>query len=183
MKSLLFYLAVGIVLTGLVHLGSLLALPGLSSQGPDRRLAALAPFNTVVLLPDPAPERADLAFADPAFVVAVCRFDLTGGPVILRFETGPVYASVSFYSPTGVAFSALNDRAATRGVIELDLMASGQRPRVSPDAETTRADRLIVDSPVTSGLAVIRLMAGEPSLRPALRERLAAARCARSAAP
>ncbi len=52
-------------------------------------------------------------------------------------------------------------------MIELDLMTAAQHEQVPEDEEITAADRLIVESPSTTGLIAIRAMAPEPGLMPA----------------
>ena len=87
------------------------------------------------------------------------------------------YTSVSFYTRADVAYYAINDRAAGRRVIELDLMTTEQRNDLPDDEEITAADRLIVESPTITGLILIKALAPEPGLLPAARAALAAARC------
>src|SRR5689334_24087173 len=50
------------------------------------------------------------------------------------------------YTRYDVAYYAINDRAAGRRVIELDLMTAAQHEQVPEDEEVTAADRLIVES-------------------------------------
>ena len=104
-------------------------------------------MNTVVALPAPTPEKAIMPFMDPAFASAVCRYDLSQGPLKLRVPVSPAYTSVSFYTRNDVAYYAINDRAAGRRVIELDLMTTAQHDQVPEDEEITAADRLIVELP------------------------------------
>ena len=59
------------------------------------------------------------------------------------------YTSVSFYTRSDVAYYAINDRAAGRRVIELDLMTTEQHNDLPDNEEITAADRLIVESPTT----------------------------------
>jgi uncharacterized membrane protein len=62
-------------------------------------------------------------------------------------------------------------------VIELDLMTAAQRAELPENEEITAADRLIVASPTTTGLIVIRALAPEAGWVPAVRSALAAAQC------
>ncbi len=87
------------------------------------------------------------------------------------------YTSVSFYTRYDVAYYAINDRAAGRRVIELDLMTVDQHDQMPEDEDITAADRLIVESPTLTGLIVIRALAPEPGLMPMARSAIAAARC------
>jgi uncharacterized membrane protein len=89
----------------------------------------------------------------------------------------PAYTSVSFYTRSEVAYYAINDRAAGRRVIELDLMTSEQRGDLPGDEEVTAADRLIVESPTMTGLIMIKALAPEVGMLPAARSALAGARC------
>jgi len=64
-----------------------------------------------------------------------------------------------------LACCAIDDRSAGRKVIELDLMTKDQHSALPEDEEVTAADRLIIDSPTTTGLIVLRAI----SIRPAIR--------------
>jgi uncharacterized membrane protein len=124
-----------------------------------------------------------MPFMDPAFASAVCRYDLSEGPLKLTVPVSPAYTSVSFYTRYDVAYYAINDRAAGRRIIELDLMTPAQREQVPEDEEITAADRLIVESPTPTGLIAIRAMAPEPGLMPAAQSAVAASRCVRQTEP
>jgi uncharacterized membrane protein len=158
-------------------------LPRTATQDAYARLTPIAPVNTVVALPIPSPEKAIMPFMDPAFASAVCRYDLSEGPLKLTVPVSPAYTSVSFYTRYDVAYYAINDRAAGRRVIELDLMTAAQHEQVPEDEEITAADRLIVESPTPTGLIAIRAMAPEPGLMPVAQSAVAASRCMRQTEP
>ena len=143
----------------------------------------MAPVNSVMALPAPTPEKAVMPFMDPAFASAVCVYDLSKGPLKLTVPVSPAYTSVSFYTRNNVAYYAINDRAAGRRVIELDLMTTAQHEQVPEDEEITAADRLIVESPTQTGIIAIRAMAPEPSLIRVAESTVAASRCAAQAEP
>ena len=167
----------GLLLGGIVHLSSVLLLPSTATQDAYTRLAVAVPANTIMALPAPNPDDAALPFMDPAFTTAVCRYDLAGGPLKLRVPVSQAYTSVSFYSRNGVAYYAINDRAAGRRLIELELMTADQRSNLPEDEEVTAADRLIVESPTGTGLIMVRALAAEPGLMPAVRASLNATTC------
>jgi uncharacterized membrane protein len=114
---------------------------------------------------------------DPAFVSAVCRYDLSAGPIKFTAPLSIAYTSVTFYTRNGVAYYAINDRAAGRRTIELSLMTTEQREQLPVDEEVTAADRLIVDSPTQIGLIVLRALVPEPGMLSAVRNKVAAAQC------
>ena len=180
MIRLALWLLGGLLLGGIVHLATVLMLPAMATQDAYARLAPLTPVNAVIPIPPPTPEKAVMPFMDPAFAVSVCRYDLARGPLKFSVPISPAYTSVSFYTRSDVAYYAINDRAAGRRVIELDLMTTEQRAALPENEEITAADRLIVTSPTTTGLIVIRALAPEPVLVAAARAALAAAQCRRA---
>ena len=177
MIRLALWLLGALLLAGVVHLATVLLLPRMATQDAYARVSTIAPVNSVIALPPPTPEKALMPFMDPAFQVSVCRYDLTHGPLKFSVPITQAYTSVSFYTRSDVAYYAINDRAAGRKVIELDLMTAAQRAELPENEEITAADRLIVASPTTTGLIVIRALAPEPGWIPAVRNALAAAQC------
>jgi uncharacterized membrane protein len=177
MIRVLLWMLGGVLLGGIVHLATVLMLPRMATQDAYSRLAPLAKVNSVSPIPAPTPEDAAMPFMDPAFAMSVCRYDLAEGPLKFSVPISQAYTSVSFYTRSEVAYYAINDRAAGRRVIELDLMTTAQRAELPDNEEITAADRLIVESPTSTGLIVIKALAPEAGLLAMARSALAAARC------
>jgi uncharacterized membrane protein len=173
----LLWLLGGVLLGGIVHLATVLWLPRTATQDAYSRLAPIAAMNSVTALPAPSADNAVLPFLDPAFATAVCRYDLANGPLQLSVAVSQAYTSVSFYTRFGVAYYAINDRAAGRRVIELDLMTEQQHNQMPEEEDVTAADRLIVESPTVTGVIVLKALAPEPGLMPIARNALATGRC------
>jgi uncharacterized membrane protein len=173
----LFTIVAGVLLGGVVHLVSVLALPRIASQDAYSRLTPITKLNTVTALPPADPGNTLMPFMDPAFATAVCRYDLSGGPIKLAVPVSQSYTSVSFYTRSDVAYYAINDRSAGRKVIELDLMTEAQHAALPEDEDVTAADRLIIDSPSPTGLIVLKALAAEPGLMPQAQASLAASTC------
>ena len=150
-RWLLLFLG-GALLGGIVHLATIIILPRTATQDAYSRLAPKAPFDTMTAIAAPTPESAPMPFMDPAFASAVCRYDLSQGPLKLTVPVGLAYTSVSFYTHFDIAYYAINDRAAGRRVIELNLMTAEQHNLIPEDEEITAADRLIIESPTVTGI-------------------------------
>jgi uncharacterized membrane protein len=176
-RVLLLVLA-AILLGGIVHLSTVLAMPQAAKQDAYSRLTPLTPVNKMVPLATPTAEAEVMPFMDPAFATAVCRYDLSGGALKLVAPVSQAYTSVTFYTRKSIAYYAINDRAAGRRTIELDLMTAEQHAEVPEEEDVTAADRLIIESPTTVGLIVVRALAAEPGLMPMARQTLASATCA-----
>ncbi len=179
----LLWLLGAVLLAGIVHLSTVLALPLAATRDAYSRLTPLAPVNTMVPLAVPTPQAAVMPFLDPAFAVAVCRYDITGAPLKLKAPVSQAYTSVTFYTRHSVAYYAINHRAAGRRAIELDLMTAKQHAQMPEEADVTAADRLIVESPTTTGLIVVRALAPEPGLMPMVQRVLSRAQCRSEQAP
>ncbi len=173
----LLWIVGGILLGGVVHLATVLAMPRAATQDAYSRLVPIAPVNAMVSLPAPTAQASILPFMDPAFAEAVCRYDLSNGMIKLNAPVSEAYTSVTFYTRESVAYYAINDRAAGRRAIELDLMTAQQHAQIPEEEDVTAADRLIIDSPTTTGLIVLRALAPEPDLMPMASRALAGAQC------
>jgi uncharacterized membrane protein len=173
----LLWLLAGALLGGIVHLVAVLVLPRTATQDAFTRLSTITQVNMVTPVPQPTPQSEIIPFMDPAFASAVCRYDLSPGPIKLTVPVSPAYTSVSFYTRRGIAYYAINDRAAGRRLIELQLMTAAQRADLPEEEDVTAADRLIVESPSETGLILIRALAPEPGLMPAARAVLNSATC------
>ena len=177
MIRLAFTIIAGVLLGLIVHLVAVLALPRIATQDAYSRLTPMTKLNAVTQLPVADPTNAPMPFMDPAFAIAICRYDLSGGPIKLAVPVSQAYTSVSFYTRNEVAYYAINDRSAGRKVIELDLMTEAQHAELPEEEDVTSADRLIIDSPTETGLIVMKALAPEPGLMPQAQASLAASRC------
>jgi uncharacterized membrane protein len=171
----LLWLLAGVLLGGIVHLSTVLALPRTAAHDAYARLLPITPVNKMVSLA--ASATPVLPFMDPAFATAVCRYDLSRGPLKLTAPVSQAYTAVSFYTRYGIAYYAINDRAAGRKVIELDLMTTRQHEQMPEEEDVTAADRLIVESPTPTGLIVLKALSPEPALMPMAQAALASAQC------
>lgn len=177
MIRLLFTIVAGVLLGLIVHLVAVLALPRIATQDAYSRLSPITKLNAVTALPLADPGNAPMPFMDPAFATAICRYDLSSGPIKLAVPVSQAYTSVSFYTRNEVAYYAINDRSAGRKVIELDLMTEEQHAQLPEEEDVTSADRLIIDSPTPTGLIVLKALAPEPGLMAQAQASLAASSC------
>ena len=164
---LLLWLLGGVLLGGIVHLATVLMLPSLATQDAYSRLAPIAPVNAVIAAPGAHARKSPRCRSwTPPSRSRSAATTSTEGPLKFSVPVSPAYTSVSFYTRTDVAYYAINDRAAGRRMIELDLMTTEQRNDLPGDEEITAADRLIVESPTPTGLIMIKaLAAGMPMAR------------------
>lgn len=168
--SALPWVLAGLLLGLAVHILSVFALPRLAPDDARARLSGVTQVNRATTLAGSA--EAALPLADPAFETAVCRYDLSGGALHVRAPVTPHYTAVSLYTANGVAFGAINDRAAARGRLDLFVVTAAQRRELATGEDDTAADNLIMVSPTTEGFVLIRALAVQPSLAPLIRDQL-----------
>ena len=96
MVRLALWIFGALLLGGIVHLSTVLAMPRTAKQDAYSRLAPLAPVNVLTPLAAPTAADAVMPFMDPAFAVAVCRYDLTAGTLKLIAPVSQAYTSVTF---------------------------------------------------------------------------------------
>jgi uncharacterized membrane protein len=169
--SALPWIVAGLLLGLAVHILSVFALPRLAPDDARARLAGVTAVNRATTLAGGT--EAALPLADPAFETAVCRYDLSAGALHVRAPVTPHYTAISVYTSTGIAFGAVNDRAATRRTMDLFVVTAAQRRELATGEEDTAADNLIMVSPTTEGFVLIRALAVQPSLSTLVREQLA----------
>ena len=94
MIRLLFTIVAGVVLGLVVHLVSVLALPRIATQDAYSRLTPMTRLNGVTQLPLADPNTSPMPFMDPAFALAICRYDLSNGPIKLTVPVSQAYTPV-----------------------------------------------------------------------------------------
>jgi uncharacterized membrane protein len=153
------------LIAGIVHLAIVLLMPLIGSSHAGTRLAQQAQVNAMELLPPirTGQEALPLPFADPAMITAICRFDLSDGPVRLRVPVGDSFLSITLLSPTGRVILSVTDKAATRRMLDMLLVTPEQLRQLEaqdPDDEPVQEIRLRMAQP--SGVALIRGLAMRP---------------------
>lgn len=151
------YIALGLALAGLIHLVAVLTLPMLAPRDAHARLAALGPANTIIQLPPPAPGRQVMPLMAPDVRYAVCRYDLSTGPVRLRARTADDNWLIAFYTPLGENYYTVVGADLKRPEVDLIIATTDQTvAEVGVDSPEAFDDVVVVNSPVVKGIALIR---------------------------
>ncbi|EAU40209.1 hypothetical protein FP2506_11652 [Fulvimarina pelagi HTCC2506] len=180
MGRFILAILIGLVGAGLVHIAVVFMIPRVSDNSAWSRLSSLGEYFQVVRIaplrdssssasePPSETPRERFAFADPAFIVASCRFELGDGPVeITANGTIDNFWSASIYDSQGGNIYSINDRAAIDGIVNLVVGTPQQ-------IEEVRATTLLEDSPalpvivdVLRGYVTVRVLIDEESKRAA----------------
>lgn len=170
------YLLLFVIVTGLTHLGSLFALPHVARTDIFSRLEAGAPVNTLALID--AKDLSTFPYADPAFALAVCRYDLTEGPARVRVPLSETFLAIVFAEPGRGIYSSVSDRAATGGSLDVVVATERQLARIARlDEEDQAVEEIRVTAPARQGLAILKVFVDRPSSRERAEALLREARC------
>ncbi|MCF4129213.1 DUF1254 domain-containing protein [Methylobacterium sp. SyP6R] len=159
----------GLVLAGLVHVATVLAIPYLAAGDAVARSRATLSNDTSVLVHaaevgGPAePAEGWLPLPDPAVAVGVCAYDLDDGPVRITAETGPLLETIALHGRSG-AYYAITDQAALRGTVELVIMTKRQFDEALASADEDERNRDVrIIAPNRQGFVSVRVLAALPS--------------------
>lgn len=151
------YIALCVVLAGLIHVIAVLTLPMLAPRDAHARLAALGPANTMIPLPPPAPGRQAMPLMAPDVRYAVCRYDLTEGPIRLKARIADGNWLIAFYTPLGENYYTVVGGDLKRPDVDL-IVARTDQPvaEVGVDSPEAFDNVVVVSSPVNEGIALVR---------------------------
>ncbi|MCI4680539.1 hypothetical protein K9U39_04010 [Rhodoblastus acidophilus] len=122
-----------------IHLLTILALPTLWPGAPYRVLASRLALGQKATLPRPAVGGQGTAFSDPFAALAVCRFDLSRGPLRLRAQAdGDRPFSVSVRLTDGTIIYSGNDRQTPGGTFNILIVSQAQADALDPSQDTNQ---------------------------------------------
>lgn len=161
-----YWAAAGLILAGILHIVLVVAAPFTARNTAWQRLGSTLTSNAMRLLPPATPGNQMLPYMAPDVRYAVCRFDLSNGPVLVRSRFLDAAWSLALYTPLGDNFFAMTSAdlqkpeielllspPQERGLLELTQDLFARSPRASRDV---RDVALSVTAPGTEGLAVLR---------------------------
>lgn len=175
------YLLAALIVAGLVHIVTILALPHVATHDSYARLASIAQTNRFTPLPQSAPGAELLPMQDPAMARGVCRYDVTNGPVRVRAEIAGLdgLMTLSFHDRRGASFYATTDRGGLRGRIDVVLLTQNQLEALEAlDAEDEPPQELRLLAPTREGFVLAGSLALDPGDFDAARMRLSSITCA-----
>lgn len=172
----LVHLTLFAVVAGIVHIVSLFALPAFTRDDVFSRLYREAPVNALAIIDEAAART--MPFTDPAVALAVCRYDLSEGPLRLRVPLSDTFLAIVFAEPKRGVFSSVSDRAATGGSLDVVLATQAQIDRITGlDDEGQAVEEIRLAAPRAQGLAILKVVVDRPSSRARAEQVLRDARC------
>ena len=148
-------LAAGALLGGVIHICATFAAPVFGSGHAFEQLRASLPLNKMVVLAPPAPGSQILPYLPPDMLYAMCRYELTGGPIALTAAVAGPGWSLSLHTPQGDNFYVLPGNLLQGGEVSFLLVAGGAAEAAQQQRRASPTDTQVA-SPTTEGLIVVR---------------------------
>lgn len=169
--------ALVLVLTAIVHLATILAIPRFATKDAWSRVVSFAEPVGLTLLPRAEPGDNALPGRDPAIVYGVCLYDLSAGPFAIVAPMPGNYWSIAFHTRAGVIFYAVNDEAATSERFDIEIRNAKQMRQFRLEYPDPDEEILIIEAPSNTGFALMRALVTSPSLRPRVEAAVASTVC------
>lgn len=180
MRSVLFWLAVALLVGAVAHLSYVLIAPSFAMQRLIGAGQDDTPVNRLVLLDAPEQMRL-LGETEREAVSAKCLFDISKGQLSVAAEMPDTFWSLTIYSDKGADLYTINDRQAGTDKFTLTVKrAPGLMDLFATDqAENARAmsDGWSVEIPEPKGIAVFWMALDYPEQRKLFTDILSRSSC------
>jgi uncharacterized membrane protein len=175
-RTLLFVVG-GLLLGGIIHVVIVFLVPtyaGNDAWSEMGRFGQDRQFHTLPL-PEAGTER--VPGMDPRMLQAVCRFNLTTGPLRVHADLPDEFWSVAVFDRRGRNVYSLNDRAAEGPKLDLAILTSVQMAQIHQNPPPALENAIVVELPIDAGFVLLRAFVPDDSTLPAARTALAGASC------
>jgi uncharacterized membrane protein len=119
--------ALAIVVSGILHICATLAAPSFAGRSAVQRIADGLPVNTMRLLAPVSPTSQPLPFLAPDAHFAMCRFETSGGQVLLKAVLPEPGWVLSVYAQDGTSLFSATPEPGRRVELLLQFVPSDER--------------------------------------------------------
>lgn len=147
------YLLGALIIAAVVHFAAIFAVPRVLMNVAIDRIGAVSGVNAWRLSDRVTATSRWVVRPSPDFAYSTCVFDLSNGPVVITATPWDSYWSLSLYGANSDNFFVIDDREAHFGA-EITLVRGG--------AAHPEGASMVVESPSTKGIALIRRLAPTP---------------------
>jgi uncharacterized membrane protein len=177
--GLLRAVLISAIAAAIVHISATFAIPHLVATSAYERLLPRLPLNVLVLLPPPTPNAQLLPYQAPDMHYAMCRFDASKSPVVVKANLPEPGWTFALYSPEGDNFYVVPGHDQRRTEVHAVLAPEGDAWMGNWTAANL-ADRTLteIQTPSPRGLLVIQAPMKGQAYRREIEAELARASCA-----
>ena len=179
MKRLTYLTMVAIILAGIIHILVVLLIPSYATKDAWAKLAAIGEPWSFSIISQPGMDRGLIPFADPAFGIAACRFDLSEAPLNVTANGNIPFWSVAIFDRQGQNIYSFNDRTAVERQLRLIVVDAVQMAQIRKNPTDEIEEAVLVESTARQGFILIRALQEDNSWAEDIQKFLKNARCER----
>ena len=155
----------GLLLGGIIHIVTILALPLLAEETTWTRIAALKAENRILVLPRIEPGQPNPLQLDPELSYGVCQIDLSQGPVYLSGVLPDAFWSVALFNEAGVVTYSTTNRDGIGQTVELGIFNAAQTRLLAQQQIDIAEGLLVVESRTDKLFVLVRLAPPHEAMR------------------
>jgi uncharacterized membrane protein len=175
-RTILFIVG-GLLLGGIIHVAIVFLVPYYAGNDAWAQMQRFGPDGQFHTLPIPEAGAEPLAALDPRMIEAVCRFNLSNGPVRIQAEFPDEFWSVAVFDRRGRNVYSLNDRAAERSRLDLVILTPVQMAQLRQDPPASLETAIVLELPISAGFVMLRVFVPDDSMLHGAQAALAGANC------
>ncbi len=168
-----------VVIAGLTHLVSLLAIPAFAERDAWAKLSSAGQSWSFTRISSPQQTERPVTGLDPSLHVAACRFDLREGAVRVTADGKLPFWSVSIFDRRGRNVYSFNDRTAVDRQLFLVVVDPVQMAQLRTASTDSIEQAVLIEAPIEEGFVLIRALEHDPSWQGRLDAFFNSARCER----
>jgi uncharacterized membrane protein len=154
----LYTMVLALVVGAIVHISATLLIPQLAKASAFQRLSDTLPTNRMRVLPPADAESQPIPYLGPDVRLAICRYDVSDGPVVVTLALPDKGWTLGLYSMQGDNFYVLAAPEQRSSDLTLTLLARGERSfsLLTLGRKHTITSISQIEVPDTTGFVVIR---------------------------
>ncbi|SMQ61030.1 Uncharacterized membrane protein [Devosia lucknowensis] len=173
----LLWLIGGVLLGGVIHIVTILALPLLAEETTWTRVSAYEAANRIVILPRIEPGQPNPLQLDPELIYGLCQIDLGEGPAYLSGVLPDAFWSVALYNQSGVVSYSTTNRDGIGQTVEVGIFNAAQTRLLAQQQIDIAEGLLVVESTTDDLFALVRLSPPHEAMRPRFEQELSEISC------
>lgn len=180
MKRTLLFVVGGLMLAGIIHIATVMMVPHYATNDAWAKMRGFGRAGVFHIVPQAEAGAEPLASLDPRMLYSVCRFSLDDGPVRISATLLDDFWSLAIFDRRGRNAYSLNDRSADRAELDLTVITPVQMAQLRQDPPEALETSIVIELPISEGLALIRVFIADETMLPQARAALETADCAGS---
>ncbi|NMA99466.1 MAG: hypothetical protein GX970_15415 [Phyllobacteriaceae bacterium] len=167
----------GLLLGGIIHLVTILAMPLLAEETVWTKVSTLDAENRMLILPQVQPGEPNPLQLDPELSYGICRIDLSEGPAYLSGVLPDAFWSVAIYNSNGVVTYSTTNRDGIGQTVELGIFNADQTRLLAQQQIDIAEGLLVVESRSDELFVLVRLSPPHDVMRPRFEQELSEITC------